>query len=151
MDISQPLSQQLLISAALMAITTFVHGVFVAAAGALFRLASRRVWGPARFLRDAFMLVLLSLMMMVAHIIEIGLWAATFLHLNIFETLEAALYFAAVSFTTLGFGDVLLPEEWRLLSGAAAANGLLLFGVSAAFMLEMTSKLRMASISQHPS
>ncbi|MEM9736953.1 MAG: ion channel, partial [Pseudomonadota bacterium] len=48
-----------------------------------------------------------------------------------------ALYFSVVAFTTLGFGDVLLPQEWRLLAGLSAANGLLIFGVSTAFLVEV--------------
>ena len=134
---------QLLVSGGLIAATTFIHGVVIAAAGAIFRVSRRRVRGPGRFLRDSVSLVLLSLMLMAAHIAEMFIWAEAFLQLALFETLEAALYFSAVSYTTLGFGDVVLEEPWRLLSGAAAANGLLLFGLSAAFMLEMVVKLRL--------
>ncbi len=135
------LTLHLLMSGAMMAATAFVHAVFVASAAALFRASVTRVRGPARFLRDVVMLVLLSVWLMAAHVIEIGVWAALFLRLQIFDAIEPSLYFAAVSYTTLGFGDVLLPEEWRLLSGACAASGLLMFGLSAAFLFETTAKL----------
>lgn len=135
---------QLVVSGALIAVTTFLHALFVAAAATIIRVIDRRVWGPARFLRDAVALVVISLILMAAHCIEIAVWAGSFIYLGLFETLEAATYFAAVSYTTLGFGDVLLEEPWRLLSGAAAANGLLLFGLSAAFMLETVIRLRLS-------
>ena len=81
---------------------------------------------------------------MLAHVIEMGVWAWTFLRLDVFQSLEASLYFTAASYTTLGFGDVLAPEPWRLLSGAAAANGLLLFGLSAAFLFDAARRLQLA-------
>ena len=140
MDQAQ-LYHQLLISAVLIAATTFVHGVFVAAAASVFRASKGRHRGAIRFMRDSVVLVILVLWLMAAHVIEIGMWAQTFLHYELFETLEAALYFSAASYTTLGFGDVLLPNEWRLLSGATAANGLLLFGLSAAFLFGAVGRL----------
>ena len=64
------------------------------------------------------------------------------MRLGAFETLERALYFSVVVFTTLGFGDITLPEPLRLLSGLSAANGLLLFGLSTAYLVEFLSGLR---------
>nr|AMK59393.1 hypothetical protein ISM_16925 [uncultured bacterium UPO57] len=133
------------ISGAIIACSTFIHGVFGAAAGAaILRATARRLWGPLRFLRDSAVLVLVALWLMLAHMIEIWLWAFAFLRLDLFETVETALYFAAISYTTLGFGDVVLPTKWGLLAGAAAANGLLLFGLSAALLVEAGAKLRIA-------
>ena len=138
---------QLGISGVLIAASTFIHGVFGAAAGAaILRPTARRVWGPLRFIRDSVVLVMVALWLMLAHCIEIALWCWAFLRLNLFETVETALYFAAICYTTLGFGDVILPQKWGLLAGAAAANGLLLFGLSAALLIEAGAKLR---ISQH--
>jgi hypothetical protein len=66
--------------------------------------------------------------------------------LGIFETLEEAVYFALVSYTTLGFGDVLLEKEWRLLSGMAAANGLLNFGLLTALLVEALRHIRLGQM-----
>lgn len=138
------LYHQLWVSAALIAATTFVHAIFVAAAAAIFRAVKGPVWGVFRFLRDSVVLVILVLLLMAAHVIEMGMWAQTYLHFGLFEDFETALYFSASSYTTLGFGDVLAPEEWRLLSGATAANGFLLFGLSAAFLFDAAGQLRLA-------
>ncbi len=134
---------QLLINAAVISATTFVHGVFVAAAAAVFRAAKTNTHDAMRFLRDTAVLVVLVLWLMSAHMLEIGMWAAVFHYFGMFESWETALYFSGASFTTLGFGDVLLPDEWRLLSGAEAANGLLLFGVSAAFLFDVVRRLHL--------
>lgn len=74
--------------------------------------------------------------------VSVWIWALTFYWLDIFGTMEAALYFALVSFTTLGFGDVLLPMEWRLLGGMTAANGFLSFGLVAALLVETMRNIR---------
>ena len=78
-------------------------------------------------------------------VLGVWVWGVAFLVLDVFETLEEAVYFSLVAVTTLGFGDVLLPEEWRLLSGMAAANGLLLFGLLTAVLVEV---LRFARLEQ---
>ena len=138
------LYHQFWISAALIAATTFVHALFVASAAAVFRTVKGPVWGVFRFLRDSMVLVGLVLWLMVAHALEIAMWAQTYLYFGMFSELETALYFSASSYTTLGFGDVLAPAEWRLLSGATAANGFLLFGLSAAFLFDAAGQMRLA-------
>lgn len=72
----------------------------------------------------------------------VWLWAVTFLALGVFETLETAVYFTLVSYTTLGFGDVLLPLEWRLLAGMASANGLVSMGLLTAVLVELVRQVR---------
>jgi len=77
---------------------------------------------------------LLILAIFAAHVIEIWVWAVFFFFIEEISTFEAALYFSTSSFTTVGFGDVTLTEEWRLLSSLEATNGMILFGWSTAFI-----------------
>lgn len=144
MDGHAQLITQLAISGAAISAITFVHGLFIAMGAAALRANETRKRGVVRMFRDAIALVLLTLWLMTAHVLGIWLWAGVFLRIEAFGDIESAMYFAAVSYTTLGFGDVLLPEQWRLLSGAAAANGLLLFGLSAAFLVEVSAKLKLS-------
>jgi hypothetical protein len=72
----------------------------------------------------------------------VWLWAFCFWALALFDTLETAVYFALVTYTTLGFGDVLLPLDWRLLAGMAAANGLLNMGLVTALLVEGLRQVR---------
>ncbi len=76
----------------------------------------------------------------------VWVWALTLMALDVFETLELSVYFALVAFTTLGFGDVLLPVEWRLLGGMAAANGLLNIGLVTALLVEALRQIRLQQI-----
>ncbi len=78
----------------------------------------------------------------------VWLWALTFLTLGVLPALEPCVYFALVSFTTLGYGDVLLPHEWRLLGGMAAANGFINFGLLIASLTEALRVVRIAQIAQ---
>lgn len=91
------------------------------------------------------MLVLLVAALWILALISSGvwLWALTFRGIGAFATLEEAVYFSLVTFTTLGFGDVLLPVEWRLLAGMAAANGFLNFGFLTAVLVEALRQVRL--------
>lgn len=80
-----------------------------------------------------------TLTMMISSVL---LWAISLYWLNIFESLEESVYFALVAFTTLGFGDILLPQNWRLLGGMSAANGLLMFGLLTAIHVEILRDTR---------
>ncbi|MDF0599289.1 ion channel [Psychromarinibacter sp. C21-152] len=74
--------------------------------------------------------------------VAVWVWAFVFLWLEIFITLEASVYFSIVAFTTLGFGDILLPQDWRLLAGMAAVNGLLMIGLLGAILVEVLRRVR---------
>lgn len=86
------------------------------------------------------------LLVFACHVVSIWGWAALLLllHIPVLNALEPALYFATVSYTTIGYGDIVLDENWRLLAAFAGANGLILFGWSTAFLYEVISKLHRA-------
>jgi Ion channel len=75
-----------------------------------------------------------------AHLTQIALWAAAFLLCGQVSTLETAFYLSAQSYTSLGYGDVLLSERWRLLGPLEAINGLLFFGLSTAVLFAIMSQ-----------
>lgn len=98
--------------------------------------------------RPKLMLVVAGVALSVLAIITTGvwLWAVTFYTLGAFVTFEESMYFALVAFTSLGLGDVLLPHEWRLLAGMAAANGLLNFGLLTALLVEALRHVRLGQV-----
>lgn len=74
---------------------------------------------------------------------DIWLWSFVFAYLdpqNVKNT-EDSLYFATVTFTTVGYGDIVLSEKWRILAGTCAINGMIIFGWSTAFIFEIMAKL----------
>ncbi|MGB7260700.1 MAG: ion channel [Albidovulum sp.] len=76
----------------------------------------------------------------------VWIWALALWSLGIFATMEASVYFSLVAFTTLGFGDILLPQAWRLLGGMAAANGLLSMGLLTAMLVEALRHVRVGQM-----
>jgi hypothetical protein len=137
---------QIAIGSGLMLLSILVGGAGILAMETGF--ARSRLWLVREPHRPKLLLVMLGVSMVVLGIITAGvwIWALAFFGLGIFPTLEEAVYFSLVSFTTLGFGDVLLPHEWRLLSGMAAANGLLNFGLLTALLVEALRHVRLGQM-----
>lgn len=80
------------------------------------------------------------LYILLAHTVEVWVWAFVLMATGAVTGLEPAVYFSLVSFTTLGFGDITLGTEWRLMSALIGANGFLLFGWSTAYMVELVRR-----------
>jgi hypothetical protein len=80
------------------------------------------------------------LFVMLVHSLQVWIWAITFQGVGAFSALEPALYFSLVSFSTVGFGDITLGPDWRLLSALTAANGFISFGWSTAYMVELVRR-----------
>jgi hypothetical protein len=127
---------QLFIGSVIIVTTVLVTAGFVATAAIALTSIERWISRPPFPLKNIVSLVGVTLWLLTALTIAVWIWALAFLELDLFNDLEQAVYFAIVSFTTLGFGDVILEKPWRLLSGLCAANGLLLFSLSAAFLFE---------------
>jgi hypothetical protein len=91
------------------------------------------------------MVILMVAALWILGIVTFGvwLWAGLFYWLGLFPTVEECVYFALVSFTTLGYGDLVLPVGWRLLGGMAAANGFLTFGLLIAMLVEALRHIRL--------
>jgi hypothetical protein len=75
------------------------------------------------------------LVMANVSILEALLWAAAYLVLDEIQNLEQAFYFSMVTFTTLGYGDIVLDERWRLLASFQASTGILMFGWTTAILI----------------
>jgi hypothetical protein len=85
-------------------------------------------------LHDILLLALIMLLLLLGNFLQMTVWAGLFVLLGEFDSFATALYFSGVSFTTLGYGDIVLSAQWRLLGPLEAANGILMFGVSTAAM-----------------
>ena len=89
-------------------------------------------------------LVLTAIVLMSLHLLEVFIWASAYrflVPLSEIDTLETAFYFSLVTFTSLGFGDVTLGPEWRILSGMEALNGVLLVGWTTAFLYAVLQRI----------
>ena len=133
--------QQVAIGSALVIVTTLIHaGCTAAALWALrFSHADRRA-STSRW-AGVFLTAGLVLMMFYASLFEALIWAFTYLAVGAISGLEKALYFSTVTYTTLGYGDVVLDESWRILSSFEAANGIIMFGWTTALIVAFISRV----------
>jgi len=124
----------ILVGSVMVIVTTMIHAGFMMAGigGLRIRLRDHRLaivsW------RAAIVLSLFVLWMFLASIVEVWSWSALYLMLGVFGTVEEATYFSTVTFTALGYGDIVLAPPFRLLAAFQAANGLFLFGWSTALV-----------------
>jgi hypothetical protein len=79
-------------------------------------------------------MILAVAMLMLAHCAEVAVWAISYSILGVIPPSANSLYFAFVNYTTLGYGDIVPVEQWRLLGPMTAMNGVLLFGWSTAII-----------------
>ncbi|MFO0868429.1 MAG: potassium channel family protein [Pirellulales bacterium] len=75
-------------------------------------------------------LIHITWVLLLIHGLEIGVWGVFFHGLHCFPDWETSLYFSAVTYTTLGYGDVVLPTPWRLLGPIEGLTGILMSGLS---------------------
>ena len=96
------------------------------------------------------MIVLISGIMLL-HVAESGLWATFYCTSELFQDFETSLYFSLVSYTAIGYGDVVLPQNWRLLGAIQGVSGVLLCGLSTAFIFAVMNAMFKARMQQQPS
>jgi|SRR5215470_1497697 len=90
---------------------------------------------------QALLLIFIFLVIIILHLVETGIWALFFFRRELFVDFETSLYFSIVSYTTIGYGDVVLPQTWRLLGGIEGLSGVLLCGLSTAFLFAYVNGL----------
>jgi hypothetical protein len=79
--------------------------------------------------------------MISCHLVEIAIWACFYQWKGAMPDLSSALYFSAVTYTTTGYGDLVLPQDWRLVGGVEALTGILMCGWSTGFFFAMVSRM----------
>jgi hypothetical protein len=85
-------------------------------------------------------MVMTVLGLFLAHTVEVWTWAAAYYGLGMMASFEDALYFSTTTFSTVGFGDLTLARDWRLLSSLEGVNGFLLIGWSTAYLVSASTR-----------
>ena len=139
--------RELLIAFMIVAVCVLIHiGGIVIFAQFLFRRFPAETL--ATMSRQTFLLILVFVVVLSLHLIETGIWATFYFWNNHFEDFETALYFSLGTYSTIGYGDVVLPQRWRLLGGIEGISGVLLCGLSGAFIFAIVNVLYQARIQQ---
>lgn len=107
----------------------------------LFRVASRKDKRTTSKSRTTYVISMMMTMLFIGHVVQVAIWAALFLELGEFTDYATAFYHSMVNFASLGYGDIVMSESWRLLGAIEASAGVLMFGLSAGAMLSVMSYL----------
>jgi len=100
-----------------------------------------KVGSGQRFLVGMRPLIVATLAMLGGTLVQIMLWGALFLWLGEFEQAYDAIYHSAVNFSSLGYGDIVMTRERRLLGPLEAVNGVLMLGMSAATLMAIVQHM----------
>jgi voltage-gated potassium channel Kch len=124
----------------LLALTVAIHAAVLSA---LLRRLNRgyRDNVSLNFSGYLWLLMRLAAVIVLAHLFEIALWAGYYSWKQALPSLEASYYFSAVTYATIGYGDIVLPETWRMLAAMEGLTGILMCGWSGAFFFAVVSKV----------
>ena len=127
----------LLIAWCLLALTVTIH-----AAGLSAMLTSVSSAAPdTRFWAVTWRLVWVAWRLVLLHLAEIVVWALFYWWQNCLPDAEASFYFSGVTYTTLGYGDLVLPKEWRVLAPVEGLTGILMCGLSTGFFFATLTRM----------
>jgi len=132
---------ELAIALSIVAICVVVHtvGLVLFAQFLIVRIASRE--RMARMTSQGVLLIVVFAVVLGLHLVEVTLWASFYYLRGLFQDLETAVYFSLVTYASIGYGDVVLPQRWRLLSGIEGISGVLLCGLSGGFIFAVINAL----------
>jgi voltage-gated potassium channel len=142
-----------LIGALLVVVTVIIHGVGTLSWAHLIARRYADHGGEVRAGQALPILVGTVLVLLILHALEIVVWAYAyllFLPSGELGSMEEAVYFSFVTFTTLGYGDITLTQGWRLLSGIEALNGIMLAGWSTAMLFALVQRTWQSIVRRNP-
>ena len=132
--------RQFLVGAAVMVCTIVIHAlVMTTVVRVAQRVGARQTWHPWLLLSSV-MIAVVSVLM-TAHLSEVIVWSLAYAIVDAAPAGADLVYFAFVNYTTLGYGDVIPVERWRLLGPMTAMDGVLLFGWSTAVIFEVLQRV----------
>ena len=92
-------------------------------------------------LSDMWILSFALIVLFAGNIFQFAIWASLFMYLGEFQDFTTAFYHSTVNFASLGYGDIVMSEQWRLLGALEAANGVLMFGLTAGTMFSIMQSM----------
>ena len=129
---------KLLIASCLVAITVAIHAAGLGMV--LSHVLHSKERPQTQFWPITWLFIRVAWLLLLFHLIEISVWALFFWWQKCMPDAESSFYFSAVTYATIGYGDLVLPKEWRLLGPIEGFTGILMFGLSTAFFFIVVSK-----------
>ena len=137
---------QIALGSGLLVINVLVMAVASLVLESAFRTIHPWLLAPPQRLKLLVLLVAVGIWVLLVLTVNIWIWAYVLFETGVFKSMEEALYFAIVAFSTLGLGDVVPNQEFRIFAAMAAVNGLLSFGLLTALLVEALRQVRLAQL-----
>jgi hypothetical protein len=96
---------------------------------------------PARLWPITWFLIRITWALILIHAAEITVWGLFYFLAGCLPTFSSAVYFSGVTYATVGYGDLLLPQSWRMLAPIEGLTGILMCGLLAGLFFAVVSKL----------
>lgn len=135
------MTKELLIAFGIMGICLVIHVTGIILLGEQMVRRRQTIAERIGFAYTGFLLSIIFAAVITLHLSETMIWAVFYHSAGLFHDFETSLYFSLSSYTTAGYGEVLLPQKWRLLGTFEAISGVLLCGLSAAFLFAIVNAL----------
>lgn len=129
----------ILIACVLVAVTVAVHAAGLAVL--LRSLIRSHALPAARFWPITWLLIRVAWCLILIHLFEIMVWAMFYFWQDCLPDAESAFYFAGVTYTTVGYGDLVLPKPWRMLGPVEGLTGILMCGLSTGLFFAVVSRV----------
>ena len=99
------------------------------------------VGNDCRALPATWMLICVAGWTILMHLLQIIIWGFFYAWKHGMPDLMSAFYFSAVTYTTTGYGDLVLPKQWHLVGGVEALTGILMCGLSTGLFFAVFTKV----------
>lgn len=109
---------------------------------ALLTRALRRIFRKIQVM-PLTLLLAATVSIVAIHTAEIWSYAGVYLALGAFGTFEQSLYYSTVTYSAIGYGDQLMPLDWRIFGAIEGAVGIIMFGWSTAYLVSMLGQLKL--------
>jgi hypothetical protein len=133
----------LLLSFVLLAVCVVVHAI--GSVATLGRLERSPVLADGAFWPTTWLLVRIAGWLVLMHLLDIALWGLLYAWGRAFPDLRSALYFSSVTYTTVGYGDLVLPSSWRHVGGIEALTGILMCGWSTGLFFSVVTRIHVTA------
>jgi len=138
----------ILIAAVLVAVTVVMHAVGLAVL--LSSLMNSHAVPPTRLWPVTWLLIRVTWGLILIHLAEISVWGLFYYWQKCLPDAESAFYFAGVTWTTVGYGDLVLPKPWRMLGPVEGLTGILMCGLSAGLFFAVVSRIYASRLQKEP-
>ncbi len=135
---------QLIYGSLLIVGTVIIQVIFISTLTHSLHSLTKWLSKPPVQIKTVFVLSAMVLWLVAGLSVSAALWAGLYLIIGAFSSVEPALYFSIVTFSTLGYGDIVLDAQWRLLGSLTAVNGLIIVGLNTAVLVEAIARIRSA-------